>query len=84
MVAWSEFAAAAPELARRGQELFERSGIGEALLEALCERARADGYHALSLSAARDNDALVSFYEEHGFTVVDGGDEQSVTMRRQL
>ena len=73
-----------PELAiavvpsRRGR------GIGEALLEALCERARTDGYHALSLSAARDNDALVSFYEEHGFTVVDGGDEQSVTMRRQL
>jgi ribosomal protein S18 acetylase RimI-like enzyme len=73
-----------PELAiavvpsRRGR------GIGEALLEALCERARADGYHALSLSAARDNDALVSFYEQHGFSVVDGGDDQSVTMRRQL
>ena len=73
-----------PELAiavvpsRRGR------GIGEALLEALCEGARADGHHALSLSAARDNGALVAFYEEHGFTVVDGGDEQSVTMRRAL
>ena len=32
MVAWSEFVTAAPELAQRGQELFERTGIGEALL----------------------------------------------------
>jgi DNA phosphorothioation-dependent restriction protein DptG len=32
----------------------------------------------------RDNDALVSFYEKHGFVRVaeDGGD--SVTMRRKL
>jgi ribosomal protein S18 acetylase RimI-like enzyme len=73
-----------PELAiavvpsRRGR------GIGEALPDALCERARADGYHALSLSVGRDNPALVSFYEEQGFTQVDGGDEQSLTMRRGL
>ncbi len=59
-----------PELAiavvpsRRGR------GIGEALLDALCERARADGYRALSLSVERDNAVLVSFYEEHGFTIV--------------
>jgi hypothetical protein len=37
MVAWSEFAAASPELARRGQELFERTGIGEALLATVRE-----------------------------------------------
>jgi ribosomal protein S18 acetylase RimI-like enzyme len=73
-----------PELAiavvpsRRGR------GIGEALLDALCERARADGYRALSLSVERGNDALVHFYEGHGFDVVQGGDEQSVTMRRKL
>ena len=59
-------------------------GIGEALLEALSERARADGYRSLSLSVERGNEALVSFYKGHGFTVVDGGDEDSVTMRRQL
>ena len=72
-----------PELAiavvpsRRGR------GLGEALLNALSERARADGYRALSLSVERDN-ALVSFYEKHGFESVaeDGGD--SVTMRREL
>jgi ribosomal protein S18 acetylase RimI-like enzyme len=73
-----------PELAiavvpsRRGR------GIGDALLDALCERARADGYAALSLSVARDNDTLVTFYENHGFAQVEGGDEQSLTMRRGL
>jgi ribosomal protein S18 acetylase RimI-like enzyme len=75
-----------PELAiavvpsRRGH------GVGEALLEALCERARADGYRALSLSVARDNPGLVAFYEQHGFQVVGqaDGDAQSLTMRRDL
>jgi ribosomal protein S18 acetylase RimI-like enzyme len=73
-----------PELAiavvpsRRGR------GIGESLLEALVERARADGYSALSLSVERENPALVSFYEAHGFGVTENGDEHSLTMRRAL
>lgn len=73
-----------PELAiavvpnRRGR------GIGEALLEALVERARADGYSALSLSVERENPVLVSFYEQHGFSVLGNGDEHSLTMRREL
>jgi hypothetical protein len=37
MVAWEEFAAAAPDLARRGRELFERTGTGEALLASVRE-----------------------------------------------
>ena len=73
-----------PELAiavvpsRRGR------GLGEALLDSLCDRARRDGHRAISLSVERDNRALVSFYEKQGFTLVheDGGD--SVTMRRGL
>ena len=73
-----------PELAiavvpsRRGR------GLGDALLDALCERARAEGHRGISLSVERDNDVLVSYYEKHGFTRVleDGGD--SVTMRREL
>jgi len=73
-----------PELAiavvpsRRGR------GIGDALLEALFERARADGHEALSLSVEAGNDALCAFYERHGFERVsdDGGD--TVTMRRVL
>jgi len=32
MVAWSEYAAAAPEMAANGRRLFERTRIGEALL----------------------------------------------------
>jgi len=53
-------------------------------LNALCDRARSEGYRALSLSVERDNTVLVSFYEKHGFERVaeDGGD--SVTMRRTL
>jgi ribosomal protein S18 acetylase RimI-like enzyme len=60
--------------------------VGEALLEALCERARADGYRTLSLSVARDNAGLVGFYEQHGFQVVGqaDGDARSLTMRRDL
>jgi ribosomal protein S18 acetylase RimI-like enzyme len=73
-----------PELAiavvpsRRGR------GLGEALLDALVERAREEGYDALSLSVPSEDAALVSFYEKHGFAAVheDGGD--SVTMRRGL
>jgi ribosomal protein S18 acetylase RimI-like enzyme len=74
-----------PELAiavvpsRRGR------GIGDALLKELYERAKADGYRAVSLSAERDNEHLVAYYEQkHGFERVseDGGD--SVTMRREL
>jgi ribosomal protein S18 acetylase RimI-like enzyme len=73
-----------PELAiavvpsRRGR------GIGEALLDALCDRARAERYSALSLSVERGNEPLLEFYEKHGFARVheDGGD--TVTMRREL
>src|SRR3970282_2269027 len=73
-----------PELAiavvpsRRGR------GVGDALLNALCDSARSEGHRAISLSVERDNDALVSYYTKHGFERVaeDGGD--SVTMRREL
>ena len=72
-----------PELAiavvpsRRGR------GIGDALLTELGDRARSEGYGALSLSVERNNDALVSFYEKHGFErVAEDGD--SVTMLREL
>jgi ribosomal protein S18 acetylase RimI-like enzyme len=75
---------ATPELAvavvpsRRGR------GLGEGLLEALVERARADGYRALSLSVPSEDGPLLSFYEKHGFQRVheDGG--ASITMQRSL
>jgi hypothetical protein len=37
MVAWSEFAAAAPDIAARGKQLFERTGAGEGLLASVRE-----------------------------------------------
>jgi hypothetical protein len=37
MVAWDEFATAAPDIAERGRELFERTGSGEALLASVRE-----------------------------------------------
>ncbi len=74
-----------PELAiavvpsRRGR------GIGDALLNALYERAKADGHQAVSLAAERGNEPLVSYYEKkHGFTRAHGDGEESVTMRREL
>jgi ribosomal protein S18 acetylase RimI-like enzyme len=72
-----------PELAiavvpsRRGR------GLGESLLEALVERARAEGYGALSLSVPGEDAALLGFYEKHGFSRV-RDDGPSVTMLRQL
>ncbi len=72
-----------PELAiavvpsRRGR------GLGESLLEALVERARADGYGALSLSVPSDDAALLAFYEKHGFSRM-RDDDTSVTMLREL
>ena len=46
--------------ASRGQ------GVGGALLEALFERARAEGFGALSLSV-EDGNLAVRLYERHGF-----------------
>jgi ribosomal protein S18 acetylase RimI-like enzyme len=75
-----------PELALAVVPARRGKGIGDALLNALYERAKADGYSAVSLSVARDNEALVSYYgQKHGFERVreeNGGD--SITMRRAL
>ena len=58
------------------------SGLGSELLEALMERARADGYAAISLSVEKDNPA-VALYERHGFVRV-GEDDGAYTMRAEL
>ena len=44
-------------------------GLGEQLLSALLERARSDGYGAVSLSVEPDNPAL-HLYKRHGFETV--------------
>jgi ribosomal protein S18 acetylase RimI-like enzyme len=58
------------------------SGLGSELLDALLERARADGYAAISLSVEKGSPA-VGLYERHGFERV-GDDDGGVTMRAPL
>jgi predicted N-acetyltransferase YhbS len=55
-------------------------GTGKELLEALLDRARADGYAAVSLSSSP---AQAPYYERLGFETV-RGDEHAVTMVKGL
>ena len=54
-------------------------GAGGALLDALLERARAEGYPAISLSVDKFNEGAMRLYERHGFERVSETDD-SVTM----
>jgi ribosomal protein S18 acetylase RimI-like enzyme len=58
------------------------SGLGSELLEALLERAKADGYEAISLSVEKENPA-VGLYQRHGFVPV-SEDDGAVTMKADL
>ena len=58
------------------------SGLGSELLDALLDRAQADGYAAISLSVEEGSPA-VGLYERHGFERV-GDDDGGVTMRAAL
>jgi ribosomal protein S18 acetylase RimI-like enzyme len=58
------------------------SGLGSELLDALLDRARADGYEAISLSVEKESPA-VGLYERHGFARL-GEDDGGVTMRAGL
>jgi GNAT superfamily N-acetyltransferase len=59
-----------------------KRGVGQELLDALLERARAEGVEALSLSVENGSPA-VAFYERNGFApVAEHGD--AVTMLRRL
>jgi ribosomal protein S18 acetylase RimI-like enzyme len=55
-------------------------GAGKELLEALLDRARADGYASVSLSASPDQQ---SYYERFGFETV-SEDPHAVTMVLRL
>ncbi len=56
-----------PELGMGVAEAFRGRGVGGALLEALLERASAEGFGALSLSVEDGNDPAARLYERHGF-----------------
>jgi ribosomal protein S18 acetylase RimI-like enzyme len=55
-----------PELSMGVAAAFRGRGVGGALLEALLERAIAEGVGALSLSV-EDGNPAVRLYERHGF-----------------
>jgi ribosomal protein S18 acetylase RimI-like enzyme len=58
------------------------SGLGSELLDALLDRARADGYETISLSVEKESPA-VGLYERYGFERL-GEDDGGVTMRAGL
>jgi ribosomal protein S18 acetylase RimI-like enzyme len=59
-----------------------RHGVGRGLLDALIERAKADGYAAVSLSVEQGSPAI-AFYERNGFERA-AEEDGAVTMRRTL
>ncbi len=63
-----------PELAIAVVPSKRGHGVGDELLQALCEKAKAAGYERLSLSVEPGNPAR-KLYERHGFEVVDEGDD---------
>ena len=71
-----------PELSIAIVQSKRGTGLGSELLDALLARARADGYHAISLSVEEDSPA-VGLYERHGFARV-GTDDGALTMRADL
>lgn len=66
--------ASTPELAIAVVPSKRGHGIGDELLQALLDKAKAAGYDSLSLSVEPGNPAR-KLYERHGFDVVDEGDE---------
>jgi len=68
-----------PELAIAVVPNARGKGVGGALLEALLERARAEGHQGVSLSVDRHNAGAIALYEQHGFRRV-GETADSLTL----
>jgi ribosomal protein S18 acetylase RimI-like enzyme len=72
-----------PELAIAVVPNARGKGVGSALLGALLDRARVEGYDRISLSVDRNNAGAIELYERHGFERVREEDD-SVTMLAHL
>lgn len=72
-----------PELAVAVVPSARGKGVGSALVTALLERARAEGYASLSLSVDCHNERAIALYEHHGFGQV-GETDDSFTLRVDL
>jgi len=72
-----------PELAVAVVPNARGKGVGSALLGALLDRARLDGYDAVSLSVDRHNEGAIALYGQFGFVQV-GESPDSLTLRAGL
>jgi ribosomal protein S18 acetylase RimI-like enzyme len=72
-----------PELAIAVVPNARGKGVGGKLLDALVERAREEGFEAISLSVDKRNSGAIALYEHHGFERVAESDD-SLTLRATL
>ena len=70
-----------PELIIGVRPIWRAHGVGRALLQRLCEHARAQGFARISLSVERDNFAT-SLYRSEGFAVVRSGMGRDTMVKR--
>ena len=61
--------------------IWRAHGVGRALLQSLCDHARAQGFARLSLSVERGNFA-VSLYRSEGFAVTQPGHGRDTMVKR--
>ena len=71
-----------PELSISVVPSRRRHGVGQELLDALLEKAKAAGHAAVSLSVEKDSPA-VAFYERNGFEPA-GESDGGLVMKRGL
>src|SRR5215470_12872666 len=72
-----------PELAIAVVPNARGKGVGGMLLDALVERAREEGFEAISLSVDKRNSGAIALYRQHGFEQV-GETDDSLTLQAKL
>lgn len=70
-----------PELIIGVRPVWRAQGIGRALLQRLCEHARAQGFARISLSVEQGNFAA-ALYRSEGFVVIQSGNDRDTMVKR--